>query len=59
MWNMNRQAEAEQIAAEWPSWLSNVAGEAVQGWLPLKADSFQKLDKVISCAFDFQLFLFS
>ncbi|XP_042461210.1 protein IMPAIRED IN BABA-INDUCED STERILITY 1-like isoform X1 [Zingiber officinale] len=46
MWNMNRQAEAEQIAAGWPAWLSNVAGEAIHGWVPLKADSFQKLEKI-------------
>lgn len=54
MWNMNRQAEAEQIAAGWPAWLSNVAGEAIHGWVPLKADSFQKLEKVISCTSDIQ-----
>lgn len=41
-----RYTEAEQIAAGWPPWLSAVAGEAIDGWLPLKADSFEKLDKI-------------
>ncbi|GFZ19294.1 protein kinase superfamily protein [Actinidia rufa] len=41
-----RYTEAEQIAAGWPPWLSAVAGEAVEGWLPLRADLFEKLDKV-------------
>ena len=38
--------EAEQVAAGWPSWLSTVAGEALEGWLPRKAETFEKLDKV-------------
>lgn len=36
----------EHAAAGWPSWLTSVAGEAVKGWLPRKANSFEKLDKV-------------
>ncbi|RWW14130.1 hypothetical protein GW17_00022121 [Ensete ventricosum] len=36
----------EHVAAGWPSWLTNVAGEAVKGWLPRRADSFEKLHKV-------------
>lgn len=40
--------EAEHIAAGWPPWLTAVAGEAVKGWLPRKADSFEKLNKVDS-----------
>jgi hypothetical protein len=35
-----------QVVAGWPSWLSAVAGEAINGWVPRKAESFQKLDKV-------------
>lgn len=35
-----------QVAAGWPSWLSAVAGEAINGWVPRKADSFEKLDKI-------------
>jgi hypothetical protein len=38
----------EQVAAGWPSWLSEVCGEALSGWLPRKADSFEKIDKVRS-----------
>ncbi|XP_052191057.1 protein IMPAIRED IN BABA-INDUCED STERILITY 1-like isoform X4 [Diospyros lotus] len=41
-----RFKELEQIAAGWPPWLSSVAGDAVDGWLPLRADSFEKLDKI-------------
>lgn len=41
-----RFVEAEQNAAGWPPWLTSVAGEAIQGWVPLKTDSFEKLDKV-------------
>lgn len=35
-----------QIVAGWPSWLTAVAGEAISGWVPRKAESFEKLDKV-------------
>lgn len=35
-----------QVVAGWPSWLSAVAGEAIYGWVPRKADSFERLDKV-------------
>ncbi|KAE8648933.1 hypothetical protein Csa_007854 [Cucumis sativus] len=41
-----RYVEAEQVAAGWPSWLSSAAGEAVHGWVPLRADSFEKLEKI-------------
>lgn len=42
-----RHVEAEQNAAGWPPWLIATAAEAIQGWIPLKADSFQKLEKVL------------
>ncbi|KAK4279406.1 hypothetical protein QN277_011192 [Acacia crassicarpa] len=42
----HRFVEAEQNAAGWPPWLTSVAGEAIQGWVPRKADSFEKLDKI-------------
>ncbi|KAI3990938.1 hypothetical protein MKX01_026122 [Papaver californicum] len=38
--------KGEQIAAGWPIWLTSVAAEAIQGWVPRKADSFEKLDKI-------------
>lgn len=45
--NLHKYIEGEQVAAGWPAWLSAVAGEAIQGWVPLKADSFEKLEKVM------------
>ncbi|KAJ0972888.1 hypothetical protein J5N97_020847 [Dioscorea zingiberensis] len=36
----------EHVAAGWPSWLAAVAGEAVKGWLPRKAESFEKFEKI-------------
>ncbi|OVA08822.1 Protein kinase domain [Macleaya cordata] len=44
--NLNKYIEGEQIAAGWPDWLSAAAGEAIQGWVPLRADSFEKLEKI-------------
>uniref|UniRef100_A0A1J3IRG5 Putative serine/threonine-protein kinase n=1 Tax=Noccaea caerulescens TaxID=107243 RepID=A0A1J3IRG5_NOCCA len=35
-----------QMMAGWPSWLAAVAGEAINGWIPRKADSFEKLEKI-------------
>ncbi|KAF8726134.1 hypothetical protein HU200_019874 [Digitaria exilis] len=32
--------------AGWPAWLINVAPKAVEGWLPRRADSFEKLGKI-------------
>ncbi|CAI5476559.1 unnamed protein product [Closterium sp. Yama58-4] len=34
------------VAAGWPSWLASVASEAIKGWVPRRADSFEKLDKI-------------
>ncbi|MCO5567123.1 hypothetical protein L7F22_020809 [Adiantum nelumboides] len=44
--NLPRHNEGEQVAAGWPGWLSAVAGEAIRGWVPRRADSFEKLDKI-------------
>jgi hypothetical protein len=41
----------EQVAAGWPPWLAAVAAEAIRGWVPRRADSFEKLDKVWNFAF--------
>ncbi|CAH9099246.1 unnamed protein product [Cuscuta epithymum] len=38
--------EAELVTAGWPSWLASVAGEAILGWLPRKADTLERLDKI-------------
>ncbi|XP_066391464.1 probable serine/threonine-protein kinase At1g54610 [Miscanthus floridulus] len=40
------KARGEQVAAGWPAWLSAVAGEAIGGWTPRRADSFEKIDKI-------------
>nr|XP_043636980.1 protein IMPAIRED IN BABA-INDUCED STERILITY 1-like [Erigeron canadensis] len=44
--NMQKYVVAEQVAAGWPAWLSAVAGQAIHGWVPLRAESFEKLEKV-------------
>ncbi|KAJ1438908.1 Serine/threonine-protein kinase, active site [Sesbania bispinosa] len=44
--NLNKYVEGEQAAAGWPAWLSAVAAEAIHGWVPLRADAFEKLDKI-------------
>ncbi|CAB4262783.1 unnamed protein product [Prunus armeniaca] len=41
-----KNLHGEQVAAGWPSWLSAVAGEAINGWTPRRADTFEKLDKI-------------
>lgn len=33
----------------WPSWLMAVAGEAIGDWTPRRANSFEKLSKVLPC----------
>nr|VDD41970.1 unnamed protein product [Brassica oleracea] len=35
-----------QVVAGWPSWLASVAGEAINGWIPRKADSFERMGKI-------------
>lgn len=44
--NIPKHLEGEQVAAGWPSWLSSLAGDALVGWIPRKADAFEKLSKV-------------
>ncbi|KAA8524384.1 hypothetical protein F0562_010825 [Nyssa sinensis] len=46
MGSVPKAIEGEQVAAGWPSWLAVVAGEAIKGWLPRRADAFEKLDKI-------------
>nr|GEU47746.1 probable serine/threonine-protein kinase At1g09600 [Tanacetum cinerariifolium] len=38
--------QGAQKAAGWPSWLSSVASEAIQGWVPRSVDSYEMLDKI-------------
>lgn len=42
-----------QVVAGWPSWLAAVAGEAINGWIPRKAESFEKLEKVYKLVLPF------
>ncbi|KAL2894291.1 hypothetical protein RDABS01_010200, partial [Bienertia sinuspersici] len=44
--SMPRVAHGEEVIEGWPSWLTSVASEAIQGWVPRRADSFEKLDKI-------------
>lgn len=44
--NPPKHIHGEQVAAGWPSWLSAVAGEAINGWIPRRADTFEKIDKI-------------
>ncbi|XP_057515731.1 probable serine/threonine-protein kinase At1g54610 [Amaranthus tricolor] len=44
--NPPKNVHGEQVAAGWPSWLSAVAGEAINGWVPRRADTFEKIDKI-------------
>ncbi|KAA8526828.1 hypothetical protein F0562_008943 [Nyssa sinensis] len=46
MGSIPKATEGEQVAAGWPAWLATVAGEAIKGWVPRRADSFEKLDKI-------------
>lgn len=43
--NPPKHIHGEQVAAGWPPWLVAVAGEALSGWTPRRADTFEKLDK--------------
>lgn len=38
----------QYVDSGWPLWLSSVAAEAIKGWVPRRADTFEKLDQVIS-----------
>jgi hypothetical protein len=44
--SMSNGERGAQAVAGWPSWLTAVAGEAINGWVPRRADSFEKMDKV-------------
>lgn len=45
--NFPKHTLGEQVAAGWPSWLSDICGEALSGWIPRKANTFEKIDKVL------------
>jgi serine/threonine protein kinase len=44
--NPSNHSEAELVAAGWPAWMAAFAGEAIHGWIPRRAESFEKLYKI-------------
>lgn len=44
--NLGRLTVAEHVPAVWPSWLSEAAGDAIDGWLPLNSTYFERLEKI-------------
>ncbi|KAK2999920.1 hypothetical protein RJ639_024238 [Escallonia herrerae] len=46
VFSVRNGVDGSQVSARWPSWLTAVAGEAIKGWVPRKAESFEKLDKI-------------
>ncbi|XP_052874230.1 probable serine/threonine-protein kinase At1g54610 isoform X1 [Gossypium arboreum] len=44
--NLPKHLRGEQVAAGWPSWLSDACGEALNGWIPRRADTYEKIDKI-------------
>ncbi|PON73944.1 Serine/threonine protein kinase [Parasponia andersonii] len=44
--NLPKHARGEQVAAGWPVWLTEACGEALNGWIPRRADTFEKIDKI-------------
>ncbi|MBA0854229.1 hypothetical protein Goshw_027843 [Gossypium schwendimanii] len=44
--NLPKHLRGEQVASGWPSWLSDACGEALNGWIPRRADTFEKIDKI-------------
>jgi hypothetical protein len=45
--SMPQGLSEEHVIAGWPSWLTSIAGEIVEGWLPRRANMFKRLDKII------------
>lgn len=44
--NPPRHVHGELVAVGWPAWLVEIAGEAISGWTPRRADSFERNAKV-------------
>ncbi|KAG5075876.1 hypothetical protein JHK82_057223 [Glycine max] len=44
--NPTKHLQGEQLAAGWPAWLTAVCEEVLSGWIPRKADTFEKIDKI-------------
>ena len=41
-----RSTVAQHVAAGWPAWLIAVAGDAIDGWTPLKWEYFERFEKI-------------
>ncbi|WOL14289.1 putative serine/threonine-protein kinase [Canna indica] len=44
--DVSKEFSGEHATAGWPQWLTDVAWEAIKGWLPRKSSSFEKLEKI-------------
>lgn len=44
--SLSKQSRGEQFVAGWPPWLTDACGEALQGLVPRRADTFEKIDKI-------------
>ncbi|XP_019155533.1 PREDICTED: probable serine/threonine-protein kinase At1g09600 [Ipomoea nil] len=44
--SMPHAAKGEQSAAGWPHWLSSVAAEAIQGWVPRSTESYLEVEQI-------------
>jgi serine/threonine protein kinase len=45
--SMPQGLSEEHVITGWPSWLTSIIGEIVEGWLPRPANMFKQLDKII------------
>lgn len=43
---LSKNSRRVQVVAEWPPWLTNACGEALNGLNPRRVDTFQKIDKI-------------
>lgn len=46
-----------KTAQGWPAWLCDVAGDAIKDWTPRRANTFEKLDKVLSLSPNLSIFI--
>ena len=44
--NLSKHPRGEKVVVEWPPWLTNACGKALDGWIPRRVDTFRKIDKV-------------
>jgi cyclin-dependent kinase 12/13 len=44
--NLSKHPRGEKVVVQWPPWLTNACGKALDGWTPRRVDTFRKIDKV-------------